>query len=384
MKTVGLYIAILCVTLQVGYAQSDKTKLVVTHVSSQSFPRVRVSFTAKHLNGTPVTDLNAADFRLAENGKTCSIVSVKPQLSNDPISIGLVIDHSASMEEDPKQLYDTSGKPLFTIDEDNNMVVPDDYVAPIDHAKEAIKSFVAKFNLQKDRFCLTSFSSKVESPLTDCSDQTLINRTIEALVPEGKTALYDAMINGLNQMSHSTGSKTLVVLTDGHDNLSKSNADDVINLSVREGIPVYIIGLGKVQTETLQQIANETRGTFYYTESASSLNDIYTTLHRSLLKSYCLEYIATDKDVSHVQRSIVLDGNSASSGILQTTATFSLPLHTVASVEVPEVARPMIHEAAAVSKQSSTPWMQPALKIIFTLLLGIGIISLKRKLHSRA
>ncbi|MEI6507743.1 MAG: VWA domain-containing protein [Bacteroidota bacterium] len=314
MKTLSQIMVSACIiTCLTANAQtSTKTalreagKIHILNIDAHAFPKISVSFKAEQQNGVPVWGLSEKNIRISEDGKQHLISEVKPSAGSVPVFVSLVVDHSGSMDEDHAQLYDKEGKPRFTIDKDDNMVVPNDYTSPIDNAKSAIKQFTSSFDTQKDFISLTGFGTTVDKPLALTHNENIIIKSISDLEAIGKTALYDGMMTGIEQLKNAYGIKALVVLTDGQDNTSKSTQNDVIEKAVSENIPVYIIGLGDVGKSTLSEICMATNGQFFYTNSSTSLESIYTTISQRVQAIYQVEYVSENTDKTQMTRTILL------------------------------------------------------------------------------
>ena len=270
--------------------------------------------------------------QLMEDGQSCSLSTLKPTVSSQPISVSIVVDHSGSMDEDRSQLYDKDGKPLFTIDKNDNMVVADDYMSPIDNAKNSIKHFTASFDTHKDFISITGFGTAVDRPLALTNNDALINRAVENLKAEGKTALYDGMIEGVKQLKNGKGIKVLVVLTDGEDNMSKATSAEVIELAVKENIPVYIIGLGDVNKSTLNQISEATNGLFFYTRTSTTLQSIYAMISQRVKAVYQAEYISPDTHQEKKERALTVSAEVNNFAVINDQATYQLPETTRSSI----------------------------------------------------
>jgi len=57
----------------------------------------------------------------------------------------------------------------------------------------------------------------------------------------------------------------VVVIADGRDNNSLNiDLNGLIDQALESGVPVFTIGLGDVNAENMQQLADETGGQYYY------------------------------------------------------------------------------------------------------------------------
>jgi Ca-activated chloride channel family protein len=179
------------------------------------------------------------------------VVSLEQISKNKPVNIGIVFDHSGSMQLDQAQLFDNNGNPLFSFDSNGQPILPVGYSAPIDNAKSAVKTFAQSFNSRKDFISVIGFSDRVDRVLPLTNDISKVSSIVDSMNADFSTALYDAMIEGIDKIKIANGVKVLVVLTDGQDNSYKFNWSDVIAKANQLEIPIYIIGLGDVNKDTL-------------------------------------------------------------------------------------------------------------------------------------
>lgn len=269
-----------CVSAQVKkvagqLSSSDSADLTILNIYPDSFPNISVVFRAETRSGEPVWNLTKDKMRVKENQQTGKVISLEQISGKQPINLGIVIDHSSSMAFD-YSMYATT------------MEAGDK--TPLENAKNAVKKFSSSFNNGKDFISITGFSSEVDSKLPLTQDAGKINAVVDSMQAVNSTALYDAIQYSLEQVKNAIGVNVLVVLTDGNDNSSKITWREVVAHSVKENIPVYIIGLGEVNKDTLNLIAKSTHGKFYYTRSSSSLDTVYTQISKQVQAFYDLVY----------------------------------------------------------------------------------------------
>lgn len=274
-----------------GLSSVDTADLTILNIYPDSFPDVSVVFRAERRNGEPVWGLTKEKMRVNENGTPCTVVSVEPISQNKPISLGIVIDHSGSMAYD-------------LIEDNNGNITFGD--PPIDNAKKAVKKFVTGFNSKKDKISIVGFSEIVDKPLPLSQNIGNINATVDSMVAGGSTALYDGMMEGIAQIATEGSLRVLIVLTDGMDNASRSLPKDVIARAQKEDIPIYIIGLGMVNSDSLRYIARQTRGQYFYTKSSSSLSDIYALISKRVQAYYNLVYTSVNISMADSSRIVEL------------------------------------------------------------------------------
>jgi Ca-activated chloride channel homolog len=307
----------------------DTADLTILNIYPDSFPNVSVVFKAETRKGEPVWNLTKEKMTVKENSQNCDVISLEQISKNKPINLGIVIDHSGSMQQDNSQLFDKDGNALFSFDANFQPVFPKGYIAPIDNAKSAVKTFVATFNTKKDFISVVGFSNVVDKKLPLTQNISQINSLIDSMSADFSTALYDAMITSIDEIKKANGVKVLVVLTDGQDNSSKSKWNDVVDKANKENIPIYIIGLGDVNIDTLTLIAKSTKGKFYFTQSSNSLNTVYAEISKQVQAFYNLVYSSTNFSSADSTRQIELSFDIDSIYLVTNAASSNFPTEVV-------------------------------------------------------
>ena len=187
----------------------------------------------------------------------------------------------------------------------------------IELAKAAAKQFVDLLQIG-DKLAVVSYRSYVTtnwsmSEITGPPPQTNIKAAIEALYASGTTAMGDAMRTALNILINQADPyirRGAILLSNGLHNYGREHPNNVVPDYISEGIPIYTIALGSDANKTLmQQIANQTGGSYYFAPGASDLQEIYaaitqqTTATEQLVETFS-ETLALNESVGHV---IVVD-----------------------------------------------------------------------------
>jgi len=250
----------------------------------------QVTVTVTDPRGTYVTGLQKGDFKLYMDGQQRPIEFFRQDL-NTPVSVGILVDTSGSME--PK----------------------------IPQARAAIAQFLRDLNDRDDVF-LFAFSSHpfLLQPFTMNHD--LVMRRLALLHAYGQTALFDVIMQGLNMVQRGRyDKKALLVVTDGMDNTSGSTVNQVVAQARREGVLVYSIGIGdpnagsgglsiaigpfivggdeseRVDAETLQALSNETGAKTYIIRQAGdgeALRRACENISLELREQYTIGFLAPD------------------------------------------------------------------------------------------
>jgi hypothetical protein len=166
-----------------------------------------------------------------------------------PISVGLVFDASDSM-----------------VGEGNA------------GARDGGLRFVSSMDDVVDEACVIHFNSIVTIFQQMTTDTLALKRAVNRLPAIGATALWDALYTGLllTQQQGSNQCRAVIVLTDGEDNSSSRDMEEVIAFAVLHNIRVFPVGYGdQIREDQLSLLAQITGGNYYQTPDAGALAGIY-------------------------------------------------------------------------------------------------------------
>jgi len=169
----------------------------------------------KDHSGNYVPGLPKEAFTVSENGKSYPISVFD---NNDlPVTLGIVVDESQSMT--PKR-----------------------------HEVLAAAESLVKASNPRDEVFVLNFNETVTAGLPPSipfsSNVAQLRNALQRGVPQGRTALYDAVLGGLKHLD--TGKmdrKALVVISDGRDTASTHNRFEMFSEIERSGATIYTIGL---------------------------------------------------------------------------------------------------------------------------------------------
>lgn len=217
-----------------------------------------------------VTGLEQDNFRVSEDGTEQEIVSFSSE--DVPISIGVIFDFSGSMSN------------------------------KVDKAREAALQFFKTANPQ-DEFFLVSFNERAELTSTFTNSVEDLQSRMMLTAPKGRTALLDAIYLGLSQMRGAHNAKrALLILSDGGDNHSRYNENDIKRLVKEADTQLYAIGLfdplgyrNRTMEELngpslLADITELTGGRVFAVEHLNDLPDIASKIGMELRNQYVLGY----------------------------------------------------------------------------------------------
>lgn len=301
---------------RVSTVQADLTTQV-TQVDISTCDTVDVFASVLDNNGNPITGLTAANFPTVTDGGVARAPTVSSvRNSGTDLSVVIAMDYSDSA-------WDT------TVNADSNLKLENQAAAnfvdlmgandrmeiikferlsmvamPFTTNKSSLKSiFAADWNVDKTEVY----------PFLD-SDATKLSDTAEI------TDLYDAIILGINDVAVYTGSRAVVVLTDGADDtniyvpaLAAQKVEQIVALAKAYGVQLYLVALPdptfyytggpEVPASTanisasanyaiLQRFADESGGRFYRASAVANAQSILEEIASNIQNQYVLSYPA--------------------------------------------------------------------------------------------
>jgi VWFA-related protein len=124
-------------------------------------------------------------------------------------------------------------------------------------------------------------------------------RAVDRLRAWGSTALFDAVLRGLDLLDSRRGRRALVLFTDGEDQISRATAADVERRIEVSAVPVYVIAQGKGIREAglkrvLDRISGVSGGRAFYTDRIGQLDGVFSEIGEDLASQYLLAYAPAD------------------------------------------------------------------------------------------
>jgi len=218
--------------------------------------------------GSYATGLTADSFRIFEEGQPQEVRFFES--ADAPVTVGLIIDSSGSMRE-----------------------VRDRVIA-------ASAEFVESSNPDDEVFALV-FSDSVHavldasSPFTGNVD-TLRNALTDVFQPDGRTALYDAIAEGLAYATHgSRDRRALVVVSDGGDNASRITFGEVKKRAEASDAIIYAVALADPfdldsDPKRLKGIAEASGGKAFAPKNVAGVHQAFSEIVRDIRHSYTMGY----------------------------------------------------------------------------------------------
>jgi Ca-activated chloride channel family protein len=224
--------------------------------------------------GRYISDLPSEQFTVLDNGRRVPI----EHFSNEdtPVTIGLILDASGSMR------------------------------AKLGEVVAAALAFAKSSNPEDELFAIR-FNDDVRDAVTDrqfllASDLGALESAVSAMRPDGRTALYDGLMAGLDHLAlGSRARKVLVVISDGGDNASEATLDRVLKRARDSNAAIYTIGIYDEDDldrnpRVLKSLAQTTGGERFLPRSAGDLLRACERIARGIRSGYTIGYVPPDRD----------------------------------------------------------------------------------------
>ena len=217
----------------------------------------------------PITGLDKSNFRVFDSNIEQRVLSLA--FEDAPLAVGLVLDTSGSM-----------GRKMTK-------------------SRAAIAQLLQTAN-PEDEFFLVKFNDHVElaQPLT--SEPADILARLSRTVPEGRTALLDAIALSLDELKKSSKlRKALVILSDGGDNRSRYTENEIRGMVRESDALIYAMGIFETGgthlsaeeiagPRLLNEITESTGGRLFTVGNLNDLPGIAARIGVELHNQYVLGY----------------------------------------------------------------------------------------------
>lgn len=229
--------------------------------------------------GRYVQGLQREDFSLAEDGTPQQMDMVRPDVL--PGAYALLVDNSQSMARRAEFL------------------------------REAGRRFCEVLK-PGDRVLVVPFSKQLGAITGPTDDRPTILEAVEDIDPRGGTAILDALVAVAPLFSAQPGRRAVVLMTDGYDEHSVSSFDDALAAVQREGITVYVVGIGGIAgisikgERLLQQLARETGGRWFFPSRETDVPAVHARVAADVQSRYFITYTPTNQRSDGTWRGIEL------------------------------------------------------------------------------
>ncbi|MDR1210332.1 MAG: VWA domain-containing protein [Clostridiales bacterium] len=243
----------------------ERMSIFVSRVNAGSYPTVRAYL---NVNGRKdgveelANDFAVGDFTFADNGFAVSnekVTRIMDDTSNY-ISIALVIDGSGSMQGDR-----------------------------IENARRAVEACINNLAAQTQELSVIMYDDAVEilSPLTN--DISKLRSGAERIVADGGTNIPIGLLGGIESLKDAVGTKAIILMTDGEDG-NEGEMPGAIEAAQEENVAVFTVSTGGGNREYMENIADQTGGSYMEAVTDAELINVYTALQNYIVNNYCFEY----------------------------------------------------------------------------------------------
>ena len=237
-----------------------------------------------------ITDLSERDFAIFEDG-------IRQELSlftheDLPLSVVLMIDTSASMEEKLRM------------------------------AQAAAMRFVNTLRPQ-DVAQVVQFNDRATTLQDFTSDHAGLEAAIQHTTAAGPTALHNALYIALKDLGRHKRAgelrrRAIVLLSDGEDTASLVKDEQVLQLARASEVTIYAISLRRDRAMERERLAfsqaqhiltaltRETGGQVFFPNSLSELDSVYDRVAEELRSQYSIGYVSSNKRKDGRWRRIVV------------------------------------------------------------------------------
>jgi len=245
---------------------------------------VQLHVTVTDPEGHLITNLPQSAFHVYENDAQQQISVFRQE--DAPISLGVIIDNSASMREKR------------------------------DRVNAAALDLVRASNPQDEVFIM-SFSDAPAIVQDFTRNRESMESALAKAEPSGATAMRDAVLMAIEHVRRlgQEDKKSVLVVTDGEDNASMTTLDRVVRAAQNYGILVYAVGLLADETERaakrarsdLDAITLATGGEAFYPKNVAEVDEIAKHVAHDLRNQYTIAYTPSDDRQDGSYRAIRVD-----------------------------------------------------------------------------
>jgi VWFA-related protein len=294
--SLGLLLALSLWPFASAAAQGEASQIRITQVDNSRFPNVTVYVSVTNSAGEPV-GVDPATIQISENGQAMQPVDIRGggEGGAEPVTTMLVIDISGSMDKNGKIIA----------------------------AKDAAKVYVSQMR-PGDQAGLIAFDTQVYNVQAVTTDIAVLTAAIDGLQTGSDTAMYNAMLEATRALEGISGRKAIIVLSDGMDNQSSSNEDDIVNNVGPSGLTISAIGFGDpgaagqagIDEAGLRSLTGRTGGQYAYASDAQALSALYQQYGQALQSEYAITYVSPSTLRDGVNRGLTvsLAGGASTQG----------------------------------------------------------------------
>jgi Ca-activated chloride channel family protein len=232
---------------------------------------VHVVATVRNAAGSLVGALRKEDFEIYDNGVRQDLAVFERQ-TEQPVSIVLMLDTSGSTGKDLKYETDSASRFLRAL-----------------LAEGSGRDAVALYGVNADVTQLCDFTH----------DYTALERRFRYLVPQGATALFDAILLASRSLERREGRKVVIIVTDGDDTYSKTTSHQALDAAQLADATIYSVVVVPISNDAGRNIGGEhvltfmaegTGGRTFLPTLGAELDKAFSEIVAELRTQYMLAY----------------------------------------------------------------------------------------------
>ena len=284
-----------------GLSKPAATQLQVRIREAALDPDGRVRLIAS-VAGTPEGQvLDKGNFKVTEENEVVESFSMESLLESkiQPVAVALVMDVSGS----------TRGRPLAD-------------------AKSAATALLGSLpsGIQTS---LIAFGTSATTVVDFTGDRNLFVQSVEGLVADGDTALYDAVALAASSLEKIQGQRNMIVFSDGADTHSLNTLDGAIEAAKAAKIQIASIALvsSEFDPAPLERLSSETGGSSIQANKSGELGAAFDQASREIRSQYVLTYTGQRSAPKELDLKVTLavDGSEASDSIVALNPRIAAP-----------------------------------------------------------
>jgi Ca-activated chloride channel homolog len=261
---------------------------------------VLLDVSVRDASGGLALGLGKQNFEVYENGKLQQITQFDH--ADIPVTVGLAVDDSGSMRQKQPEVI------------------------------TAALAFIQASNPQDEIFVI-NFNDKPRRGLPDIQlfsdDVQQLRTALWRGVPEGRTALYDAIEMALHQLDFGRrDKKTLIVISDGGDNVSVHKFQDVLHDVLESVATINTVGIfdeddPDKNPAVLKRIAHVSGGGAYFPKKLDEIVPICRDIAKDIRTRYTIGYVPVAGDrTSERSIKVVASGQNGQKLIVRTRTRY--------------------------------------------------------------